>query len=668
MPRPTPDFDYVTIEWRGNRLDGAALTGKLRIKPNATGPMKDPQATMPVESFPVEFVVNINATQQMIPNAVGTPVQTNVGYASFELPVSNDPDIAGSGFTYTVTEEFDGGVTGRTYTLFVDKDAPGGLIRLQDITPTSPTPQQVISSVTIAAFDALEARVDVLEGTAAPTAATVSATPFGSIAGDTVQEQLQELYAETAPVGHTHSLSAAAISSNPFATIAASNVQAALEEIFAEAGGGGGSRTTTRARVYQTGGQTIAERLDGTTITTLATTPANNVTVIQAAINDIAGTYTPGTLSALGYGAGGTLELSEQLYEIDATIDVKYGVSVRGFASLDRNGFVASAHSYQGTVLAPTSGLSSMNIAASGAAVTRTPVLLLGRTQAANGVQSTTNPHGVTIAGIGIDMRRKTTAQGIVIADTQFVTVKACYLGEARGAGGHSLEIVSTNAPDDGAHGSMICGNLMVNCEKGVAANGSGSTDSILYGNRILQMTKRTIEIGASGGGGGWQIELNHLTTASTDQTGTDECHLYLSGAPCQVVGNYFDTTGGWDIWCDSPLGTITGNYFKHSSARPAAIYHTGNGRKTVITGNTGQLSSNAAARAFVQIASLAGQDYRPIITNNMLGDNGNAALVGIACDATGAVINEANSAMTIARDGTPNPYIWGNRIVASAV
>lgn len=431
-------------------------------------------------------------------------------------------------------------------------------------------------------------------------------------------------------------------------------------------GGGGAAVATQRARVYQSGGNTIALANDGSVIMSRATSAANNVLVIQAAIDAVAGAYTPGNLTTLGHGGGGVVELSDQLYDVSAAIDLKYGVNLRGSCNLDRNGFIASAHSYQGTVLAPTNALASINIAASGAAVTRTPVLLLGRTQAANGVQSTTNPHGVTIEGIGIDMRRKNTAQGIVIADTQFVTVQGCQIGDALQAGGVAIEVISTNSPDDGAHGTYIHDCLLVNCERGVAANGSGSTDSLLSDCRILQMGMRTIEVGASGGGGGWQISGCHLTAGTGAQLGVNDAHIYVSGAPAVITGNYIDTTGGLAIYVDSPMAVISGNYIKMASTKVAPIYLDGNGRKSIVVSNTCQ--GSATCKGLVQVSSTAGQDYRPVVMGNILGDGGVAPIVGIVLDAAGAAVAETNAAMTVARDGTPNPYIFGNRIVASAV
>jgi hypothetical protein len=443
---------------------------------------------------------------------------------------------------------------------------------------------------------------------------------------------------------------------------------AAAIAALAPGGGGGGIPWASGwvAAVYKTATNTVAINEYGAVISNLATSAANNVTVIQAAIDYAAGTYEPGTLTTLGYGEGGGVFLAGGLYETSATIILKYGVSLMGVGSMDRQGFVASAHSYNGTVIAPTSGLGTMDIDTTAGVATRTPVILCGYSTGGGGSQSQTNPHGVRIKGIAIDMRRKTTAQGIMIADTQFVTVHECTIGEARGVGGKAVEILSTNPPDDGAHANNIHDNLFVNCEIGVQADGSGSTDSLLSNNRILQMTTYTVRIGHSGGGGGWQVWGNHFTCSSGDQTGTTEAHLFISGAPTTVFGNYFDTTGGFAIYIESPMAAITGNYIKMSSTRVAPIYMAGTGRKSVVSGNTCQLA--ASGKALVAFAAITTEDFRPVIANNIIGDGGVATPVGAACTAGGVAVAETNAAMTVARDGTINPYIWGNRIVASAV
>lgn len=421
------------------------------------------------------------------------------------------------------------------------------------------------------------------------------------------------------------------------------------------------------AFVYRTSTNTVAVDRNGDEISNLTTSATNNVTVIQAAIDDVAGTYTPGTSSTLGHGGGGTVMFADQLFEVDDYIDVKYGVSLEGSGTFDRNGLTSSGHSSQGTMIAPTSGLGTIDVDPGAGTTTRRPVLLLGR-ESTDSNQVTTNPHGTRIKGIVVDCRRITTAQAVLIVDTQFVTISQCALINASGAGGAGVEIVSTIPPDDGAHGVHIHDCMIAYCDTGMIANGSGSTDGLFRDNRVVQCQTHSISLGASAGGGGWQISGCHFTCSTAEQNGGgDEGHLLLSGSPATVVNNYFDTTGGWSIYCETPMCQITGNYFKQAANSDIAlIYLDGNGRKVSITGNTAQ--GNSTTKGFVQVSGTTGQDYRPVITGNMLGDGGGSAIVGIALDGSGNAIAESDSAMTVARDSTANAYIWGNRIVQSAV
>lgn len=420
--------------------------------------------------------------------------------------------------------------------------------------------------------------------------------------------------------------------------------------------------------VYQDGGNSIALNRAGGVISQLATTAVNNVTVIQAAIDHLAGTYTPGNLTTLGHGGAGAVMLSDQLWETSATIILKYGVSLVGMGTaFDRNGFVASAHSFQGCVIAPTSALASMDINEGAGVTTKTPVILCGYSTGGSGTQSTTNPHGVLIQNISIDCRRKTTAQGLVIGDTQYVYVQNVNIANARGAGGRGIDIVSTNSPDNGAHGNYVSQCFIANCERGLDANGSGSTDSILTECRILQCTVNSIAVGEGGGGGGWQIANCHFTTASSDQNGGGtQGHILFSGGPGMISNNYFDTTGGYAIYGDTALLMVTSNYIKCSSALVAPIYLSGNARRATVTGNT--MQATTATKGLVQVSATTGDTYRPIVTGNQIGDGGAAALVAAVVDGSGNAVAESNAAATVARDGTTNPYIYGNRFVVSAV
>lgn len=418
---------------------------------------------------------------------------------------------------------------------------------------------------------------------------------------------------------------------------------------------------------YQTATNSVAVARDGTVLSNLATSATNNVTVIQAAIDELAGTYTAGTTTTLGYGGGGTVVLSDQLWEIDAAIVLKYGVSLKGMGcAFDRNGFVETAHSMQGTVIAPTSGLPTIDIQDGATTTNRRPAILLG-TLTSDSNQSTTNPHGTTVSDLGVWMRRANTGQGILICDTQYVTVQDVKVTGANGSGGVGIEILSTNSPDDGAHANEIRDCWLNYCDVGIKANGSGSTDGFIQGCRVLQCETRSVELGISGGGGGWQVWGCHFTTGASDMTGSNEGHLIAYAGPCIIFGNYFDTGGGFDVMADTALTMITGNYFKGgSNTKGARIYLDGNGKKSVVVGNTAQAATGDSG--FVMVSDTTGDDYRPVVTGNVFGNGGNSP-VGVLVNSSGTAQAEDNSSMNANEtDGNTDPYYYGNRMVSSAV
>lgn len=444
--------------------------------------------------------------------------------------------------------------------------------------------------------------------------------------------------------------------------------------------------------VCQFSGTTYAFDSTGV-ILSAATSAANNVTVIQAAIDAIAGTYTN------GHGGGGEVVFDGSNYSISAYLDVKPGVSLRGNGSFDRNGLASggspAAHALYGTTFTPTSGLSStVDIRPDGTTVNKRPVILLGRvrytsTTATNSAtstslpvasrtyfpqsgdfsidvggnsttvtaghgtgagtftinstetwtsgdlvelteQSTTNPHGVRITGINVDCRNAASAQAILIVDSQFVTVDSCNLINAYSSGGKGVEVYSSIAPDDGAHGTRIVDSMIANCYEGVYGSGSGSTDSFVTGCRIVQCINKSVYLGASGGGGGWQISDNHFTTGS----GTS-CDHVEADAPATIVNNYFDACGGWHLILNGPA-TVVGNVFSakdgnvDNKVAPITV-GSGGGRLSTIVGNVAQCK-DSSYDALVHFGSTSGDMYRPVITGNLLLAPSGSTPIGIAC------------------------------------
>lgn len=159
MPGPTPDFDVVTLKWAGVHLDGTPATGKLQLTYN--GPVLLDNGPTPVGIYPVALQTLIG--RQTI---VETGRSFEVGYVEWQVPASNDPDIVGSGGTYTLTEILDRG-KGRTFSFIADKDAVGGVIWLNLVAPSEPIPGMPYPAVSIADVLALDSRIDSLEASGA---------------------------------------------------------------------------------------------------------------------------------------------------------------------------------------------------------------------------------------------------------------------------------------------------------------------------------------------------------------------------------------------------------------------------------------------------------------------------------------------------------------------
>lgn len=157
MVMPSPDWNTVTLKWAGTLLDGSPARGSLELSYNG-GVRLDDDPTNPIAVFPSRITVPITETTILI-NGEPRPV----GYAEVQVPASNDPDISGSGATYTLTEKLMSG-NGRSNINFVaDIDAPGGVIWLNKITPSNPKPSEPLTVVYYSDFVALADRVENLE-------------------------------------------------------------------------------------------------------------------------------------------------------------------------------------------------------------------------------------------------------------------------------------------------------------------------------------------------------------------------------------------------------------------------------------------------------------------------------------------------------------------------
>lgn len=395
---------------------------------------------------------------------------------------------------------------------------------------------------------------------------------------------------------------------------------------------GGSAPTLEKVLVYRDGTNVYAIARDGTTVYSGADTggsaPANRRAAIQAAIDHCAGTYT------IGHGGGGVVSISDQLYDTDTValeLDAP-GVSiVCPWGQFDRNGFTEAHHAFYGATIRPSGNIGNLDVQEGAGTSNEQPVLCIGKkaTGSTYPTSSTTqnenNPHGARIFGLNIDLRNAGTSDGILICDTQFVTVQGCNIANADGTGGRGIVVLSTLAPDNGAHGTRIVECMVATCAVGIYCTGSGSTDSFITGCRILQCTSYSCQIGASSsGGGGWQISDCHMTAAGSGSNVHIDC-----SAPATIVNNYFDSTGSYHIVVDAPC-TITANIIKSSGSSTvlAPIRMTNNGRKSVIVANVWQGTQNTIA--LVRSTDATVRAFRPIIVANQLG-TGNLTVDGTA-------------------------------------
>lgn len=113
MPTLTPDLTKVTVAWAGVNTAGQPALGRLIVQYKGAVMLDD--GTTPISIYPQRIVKTLTA------QVVGG---VNVGYASFDLPATNDPDVFGSGGVYVVTEDLDDG-EGVTRAGIVDLNSTG---------------------------------------------------------------------------------------------------------------------------------------------------------------------------------------------------------------------------------------------------------------------------------------------------------------------------------------------------------------------------------------------------------------------------------------------------------------------------------------------------------------------------------------------------------------
>lgn len=211
MVRPTPDWNTVTLKWAAVFLDGTPAKGSLTLEYNGNI-MLDDDPVLPVNIFKRPLTVPIETKPIEIEGQT-----RQVGYAEFQVPASDDPDITGSGGTYTLTENLTGGGGRKGFTFFADAAAPGGVIWLNKIMPADPTVGKVYPIIYYSEIAALTDRVETLEanggGGAAVTWSTLAGKPAtftpttGTTAGTAAAGNDARLADARTPKAHSHPIS-----------------------------------------------------------------------------------------------------------------------------------------------------------------------------------------------------------------------------------------------------------------------------------------------------------------------------------------------------------------------------------------------------------------------------------------------------------------------------
>ncbi len=183
--------------------------------------------------------------------------------------------------------------------------------------------------------------------------------------------------------------------------------------------------------VYRTATNTVAQRADGTILSSLATSPMNNPTVIQAAINDAATGPSGST-----HRPGGCVMIDRGQYDCATGITGKWGVMITGVPGSWYDNW-NSAGTF-GTMVAGTAALGS------------TPLFTFGVSGA--GVRVPANPHGQWMTNLVLDNTAAPSADVLKFVDTAFGTLQHLFI---RG-GANAMHLTSTDGPFDGTYDTNI--------------------------------------------------------------------------------------------------------------------------------------------------------------------------------------------------------------------
>lgn len=145
----TPNLTVVTVSGTYVDVQGNAIPGQVKFTPRA-------------------ILTDSAYDQIIIPKTITVTLDSN-GSFSVSLPVTDDPDILPTGFTYYVEEAFSGG---RTYDISIP--VVSGNINLADVVPASASSGVTSLYVSLASYNSLNTQVQGMV-TTTNTATSVSA-------------------------------------------------------------------------------------------------------------------------------------------------------------------------------------------------------------------------------------------------------------------------------------------------------------------------------------------------------------------------------------------------------------------------------------------------------------------------------------------------------------
>lgn len=133
----TPNLATVTVSGTYVDIQGNAIAGQVKFTPRA-------------------ILIDPAADQTIIPKTITVTLDVNGGF-SVVLPVTDDPDLTPTGFTYRVEESFSGG---RSYDITIPSSPV--TLNLADVVPALPNDGSGTNYVLLSQYTSLNAQVQTM--------------------------------------------------------------------------------------------------------------------------------------------------------------------------------------------------------------------------------------------------------------------------------------------------------------------------------------------------------------------------------------------------------------------------------------------------------------------------------------------------------------------------